>query len=203
MEKRRISIKCNGCSIILSLTPSKIKNGHKFCSNECKAKYKRSRKAIEARFWKYVVVLKENDCWLWIGSKDRVGYGHFYFNNGKKKVRTQAHRFMWFITHGKIPKDLLVCHDCPTGDNPSCCNPKHLFLGTHKDNTRDMFNKGRKYVLVGEEHPNAKINKDVVLLIFKLSKEGFSHSQIGMKVGISKTQVWRILHGKRWGFLFE
>ena len=36
--------------------------------------------------------------------------------------------------------DIFVCHTC---DNPKCCNPHHLFLGTALDNHLDALAKGR------------------------------------------------------------
>lgn len=47
---------------------------------------------------------------------------------------------MWEHENGPIPVGMLACHHC---DNPPCCNPAHVFIGTHKDNARDMARKGR------------------------------------------------------------
>lgn len=71
----------------------------------------------------------------------RMGYGIFNAGTGRANRRTvYAHRFAWEITNGPIPVGLLACHHC---DNPPCCNPAHLFLGTHADNNADMNAKGR------------------------------------------------------------
>lgn len=65
------------------------------------------------------------------------GYGAIYV--GKRHLR--AHRVIWEYFKGPIAKGLVVCHSC---DNPPCCNPSHLFLGTQKDNVQDMISKGRR-----------------------------------------------------------
>lgn len=87
-------------------------------------------------FWKRVD--KTDYCWNWVGSKRR-GYGRFMFRD--KIIGT--HRISYIIHKGEIPKGMLICHKC---DNPSCVNPDHLFLGTHKDNAHDCVIKGRKWL---------------------------------------------------------
>lgn len=79
----------------------------------------------------------DNGCWEWLGGKNNIGYGMFRQGD---KMRT-AHRVGYeLFNNTTIPKNMCVCHTC---DNPKCVNPKHLWLGTMKQNTTDMIKKGR------------------------------------------------------------
>ena len=92
-----------------------------------------------ANFWKKVNVLHNDLCWEWNGSKNRGGYGQCNIGG-----LSGAHRVSWVLHNGPIPMELCVLHSC---DNPPCINPKHLFIGTNKDNTIDCTIKGRNKAL--------------------------------------------------------
>jgi hypothetical protein len=83
------------------------------------------------RFWSTLAIDPETGCRPWMGSRNRKGYGH---------VNLYMHRLAWELVNGPVPSSLLVLHRC---DNPPCCNPDHLFLGTHADNAADRTRKGR------------------------------------------------------------
>ena len=85
------------------------------------------------RFWSKVE--KSDSCWLWTGSTSKK-YGQITVDG--KRIR--AHRFSYTLQRGPIPSGLFVCHTC---DVPHCVNPDHLFLGTNRDNLRDMTKKNR------------------------------------------------------------
>src|SRR5258706_4567526 len=95
------------------------------------------------RFWKKVKRGKANECWEYQGAKQvRDGYGKVLWRSKPKKEWKQAHRIAWELTNGAIPDGSGVCvlHHC---DNPPCCIPAHLFLGTRAANNADKVAKGR------------------------------------------------------------
>ena len=82
----------------------------------------------------------QGECWIYTGAVHHDGYGVIGIGRGRQ---FRAHREAYKTFVGEIPPGLLVCHRC---DVPLCINPKHLFLGTPKDNTQDMIRKGRRYL---------------------------------------------------------
>lgn len=88
------------------------------------------------RFENMITPEPNTGCWLWLGSTTYGGYGHM--RNGASIEL--SHRVAWCLYRTPIPPGLLALHRC---DNTLCCNPDHIFLGTHRDNMRDMAAKGR------------------------------------------------------------
>jgi len=130
------------------------------------------------RFLKFISW--QDDCWEWSGGKAKC-YGVWKIN-GKMML---VHRWAYEAFVGPIPDGYLVCHSC---DNRSCVNPKHLFAGTHKDNSQDMVFKGR-------HRGNQKITKSDVKYI---RRTGMSAQDIQEKYGLKKSQAYRIINRKTW-----
>lgn len=89
-------------------------------------------------FWSKIAIKSDDECWLWLFSRDKNGYGYFSFQGKTLK----AHKVAYLLTcHGPLQFKYHICHSC---DNPSCCNPKHLWAGTSQQNTKDRNNKNRQ-----------------------------------------------------------
>ncbi|MFZ3166397.1 MAG: HNH endonuclease [Candidatus Methanoperedens sp.] len=130
-------------------------------------------------------------CWEWKGYTTN-GYGRIHING----IPYLSHRVVWESIYGSIPLNMCVLHSC---DNPKCCNPSHLFLGTVKDNNSDKENKGRGKHPVGEQHGRSKLTEKQVGEIRKLySTKNYTQETIRKKYGISKGSIYYILKNREW-----
>lgn len=140
-------------------------------------------------------------CIEWIGvtvrsnGRDSHRYGRFTRNS----VKNLAHRVAYERQFGPIPKGLMVLHRC---DNTLCCNPDHLFLGTHVDNMKDMSIKGRATRLSrpgkkGESSPKAKLTDAQVVEIRRLRAMGETVTILAAAYGVHSSYISRLARGVR------
>lgn len=162
-------------------------------------------RSLLERFWSKVH--KTDSCWLWTAAKTKTGYGDF----GIKGQHRRAHRFAWELTNGSIPPGMLVCHNCPAGDNRLCVRPSHLFLGTHTVNMQDASRKGRlatadrhgtqihpERVARGEARSDAKLTEDAVRQIRHRAASGESRKTLATEFSISLSVLNSVARGAAW-----
>ena len=135
-----------------------------------------------------------NGCWLWIGSANSYGYGQAWEASPNRK-HIHTHRKAYELWKGQVPSGSFVCHSC---DNPRCCNPDHLFLGTAADNSADMKHKNRHRF--GDNHHTRKLSSGQVMEILSVPTPvpPTSVGAMAEKFGVSRACIYQILSGKRW-----
>ena len=168
--------------------------------------------ALTARFWSHVNIQEEDECWEWMRHKDNGGYGVFRICKDGKKMLYKAHRVSWMLRYGEIPEGdgyhgVCVSHHC---NNPSCVNPKHLKLGTQKENIQDRVNQGRNGCLRGIPNPkvsgiNAGLHKltdsEVIEMREKWAVGNITQQQLADKYGVSNQTVSQIVNRKMWKYI--
>jgi hypothetical protein len=126
----------------------------------------------------YVVIAGMNDCWLWAGGTSRnKKHRRPYFRN------EPAYRYIYKRCVGNLSQSQLLCHKC---DNPMCVNPRHLFVGTQRDNMQDAIAKRRPVGRPRKDHPLAAKMK-------QMAARGATQYAIAKRLGVDHSTVrWHL-----------
>lgn len=159
------------------------------------------------RFCASLSIGEIDQCWKCNGDDRAGGYGHATFKDEKHYL----HRIAWATFIGPVAKGVNVLHKC---DIPSCCNPTHLFLGTHTDNMRDKVFKGRGNYPIGKKHHavihpeemargenngSAILKESQVLEIRALKSSGnYFNRELALMFGVSSGTIKSISRRKTW-----
>lgn len=157
---------------------------------------------IKQRFWAKVQI--SDGCWEWIAWRYPQGYGSF----GLAGKTIRAHRLAYVLTYGDIEGDLEVLHKC---NNPPCCCPDHLYLGTPKDNMRDRSLAGSLHghrngsIIHPESRPRgervntAKLITSQVREIRQRYIPGkITSYELAKEYGVSTQVILAIIRGRIW-----
>lgn len=143
---------------------------------------------LEERFRSRVAAGGPDECWEWTAGRIPAGYGAIW--DGRINNNRLTHRLAWELANGQsVPEGMYVCHRC---DNPPCCNPDHLFIGTHQDNDADRVAKGRT------AKPGAKLSADQVETIRAELLRGRRGVDLAREFGVSTTTISEIKKRKTW-----
>ena len=126
------------------------------------------------------------ECWPWQNGTHTDGRGQICVNN----QTVPAPRVAYLLYKGDIPDapshhGIVVMHTC---DNPPCCNPAHLTLGSQGDNMRDRTAKGR----AGRKPTVVPLE-----LLESIRSASGTLQQVSNTFGVSMNLVWKIRNGKR------
>ena len=165
----------------------------KYCSIKCRGIGVNKPIPVEERIYNFIDKGNDDECWNYIGYKNKDGYGII----GTSKEKNEgAHRIIYKLEKGEIPQDKVVMHTC---DNSSCCNPKHLILGTQNENILDMTNKGRGVYQKGENSHFSKLTSEIVEEIrSKYTGKRGEKVKLAKEYGVVVTTITNILNNKSW-----
>lgn len=155
------------------------------------------RKTIEERLWDQVE--RTDQCWIWKGHVNNKGYG--VIGQGDRKTLL-VHRLSYELAKGSIPTGMLVCHTC---DNRRCVRPDHLFLGTSKENTQDMLQKGRargNRKSIGETNPHATFTEGDIREIRRL-RGIVKQDELARRFSTRQSTISNIQLGRTWKHLVD
>lgn len=174
-----------------------LKRGTTHCGCE-----RYSKRSVADRFWEKVERRGPDECWEWIGARSagKFNYGRFGFSTSRPCASTRnAHTVAWELDRGrKLPRGKVVRHRC---DNPPCCNPKHLVMGTQKQNVADMIRRGRQAkgaIKRGSAHGMSILTESIVLAMRAEYAAGATAKSLAEKYGVGHATAAQAISRYTW-----
>lgn len=181
MASATIERTCQHCNKTFTMFRSYVARGEgRFCSRACQ----HPRLPLIIKFAQYAHIGTANECWEWQGGKCRDGYGTLRDSRKAQGDTLSSHRVAYALFNGEIPDGMHVRHTC---DNPACCNPNHLELGTHADNMRDMNERMRN-----------QQRRLTIEQVRAIRADKRSHAEIAQDYPVARQQISRIKQAIRW-----
>lgn len=150
----------------------------------------RSPNRTSRRFWNFVEIGSDTECWPWSGCKNNKGYGMFTI--GRHSPPVLANRFAFETRYSPLLQGECALHRC---DNPACVNPLHLFRGSQLDNMRDCVAKGRQ--AAGEATGVSKLTNDAV--VFIRDHYGKSNTKsLAVRFGVTTSAICYAANRRTW-----
>ena len=151
-------------------------------------------------FWKKVDIKAPTECWPWVRSKKRGGYGQVSWGDKSYTAHRVAAYLSGIVPTLRAPADRkahgVVLHSC---DNPSCCNPAHLRAGTPKENAGDCTARRRWAAVKGSAHHNAKLTQEKATAIREIyAAGGVSYAELGRRYGVKMETIYHVINNKTW-----
>jgi hypothetical protein len=146
--------------------------------------------SVYERVWRRIERRGDDECWPWVGAHTLAGYGLIQYGSMYDRHSMAAHRAAYVSVKGSIPEGLVVMHSC---DNPACCNPAHLSVGTHKENAADCAAKGRRRKTKTFGGRVRKLSDDDVRSIRVMGDGGVDKHEISAIFDICPTYVDKII----------
>lgn len=124
------------------------------------------------------------------GDYGRIGPNKFTEKYGSGLV----HRLAYLAANGSLPPPKhVVRHTC---DNPKCCNPVHLVVGTQMANMQDMVKRGRQ--ARGETFAGSKLTEADVRFI---RSSNLTHRALADRFGVNRATISYAKSGKSWSHI--
>lgn len=151
------------------------------------------RESLETRFWSKVRRKGPKACWPWV-AKARHAFGYGAINAGRGNLY-YSHVVAYALAKGSVPAGAHVLHSC---DNPSCCNPDHLRVGTHAENVADVVERKRLKGRTGPTDPKRcakRLNAD---LAAEIRSSTLPRKALAEKYGVTKHTIANVQSGRTW-----
>ncbi|MAH51555.1 hypothetical protein CMI37_37410 [Candidatus Pacearchaeota archaeon] len=142
-------------------------------------------------FWSGIQKSDDLDaCWEWSRALSSYGYGVLRIQDGT----WTSHRIAYMLEYGDMPNGVYILHKC---DNPPCCNPSHLELGSHSDNQHDLYHKNPDEV---RGHAKLTLNQVREIRRRYTAAQGRRGIQVDLarEYKVTKNNIGRIIHNQTW-----